>query len=244
MDSFDLDSFKLDQAVMEIRYGKAFVLWDRYGRILSELNSKWPDLKMREAKEKNQIFRINGRYDAGADLEKAYFIDLTPASTLKEFKIDADFFLSLIIKTLDIKELSRLGFRLVFRKKFHDKIEASESWTSMKMMSVPHGKHFNIQGKVMEPNYSIRWEGESTGVRTMLYVQNRQFDLDPEPYLEEIEPIHIERHDLVYDIDYYTLKNILAGQLNIPEWISQVNHLIRRDSNGFFNQMNKKAFNQ
>jgi plasmid maintenance system killer protein len=244
MDSFDLDSFKLDKAVMEIRYGKAYVLWDCYGRILSELNSKWPDLKMRDAKPNNYILRINGRYDAGADLEKAYFIDLTPASGLKEFKTDADFFLSLIIKTLDIRELSRLGFRLVFRKKLHDKIEASESWTSMKMMSVPHGKHFNIKGKVMEPNYSLRWEGESMGVRIMLNVQNRQFDLDPEPYLKEIEPIHIEKHDLVYDIDYYTLKNTLAGQLNIPEWISQVNHLIRRDSNDFFNQMNKKAFKQ
>lgn len=101
------------------------------------------------------------------------------------------------------------------------------------MIGIPSGKHFNIEGQVLMPTYSLRWEGESTGVRVNLTAQNKTIDLNVNPGVEEITPVHVERSEVVYDIDYYTLKNTKKGQLNVREWISQAYHLVKRDSNVF-----------
>ena len=83
------------------------------------------------------------------------------------------------------------------------------------------------------PQYSLIWEGESTAVKLNISVQNKKIDLDIEPGIEEISPVHIERHEMSYDIDYYTLQNTLRGQLNITEWLSQAYHVIKRDHKNF-----------
>ena len=232
-DSLSLSNLKLLQATIEIRYNNAYLLWDRSGLIWSKASSKWVNLKIVKADPMVTNFLIDDRYEASVQLEKAHFIDLKPSSSLKEFIANAELFVTLVADTLDLTEFTRLGFRLIYYKRFNNKVEAADSLISTKMINVPSGKHFNIEGKVLTPKYSLKWEGESMGVRVELSAQNKKIDLDVKPGMEEIAPVHVERFEIVYDIDYYTLKNTTKGQLNVKDWISQSYHLIKRDSKVF-----------
>lgn len=231
--SLDLSSLKLTQATMEIRFDNAYMLWDRAGLVWSKASSIWTNLKMGKAEPMVTTFIVDDRYELSIQLDKAHFIDMQPISSLKEFMVNAELFVALVVDSLDITEFTRLGFRLLYSKKFQDKTEAANAFISTKLINAPRGKHFNIEGKILMPNYSLRWEGESTGVRVKLTAQDKKIDLTVGPGVEEILPVHVERSEVIYDIDYYTLKNTRKGQLNVKEWISQAYHLIKRDSNVF-----------
>lgn len=233
MKSLDLSNLKLTQATMEIRFDNAYLLWDRAGLVWSKASSIWTNFKMDKADPMVTTFLVDERYQLSVQLGKAYFIDMLPSSSLKEFMANAELFVNLIVDSLEISEFTRLGFRLLYSKKFKDKAEAANALISTNMLSIPSGKHFNIEGKVFMPNYSLRWEGESTAVRVSLTAQDKKIDLDVSPGVEELAPVHIERSEIIYDIDYYTLKNTKKGQLNVKEWISQAYHLVKRDSNVF-----------
>ena len=69
-------------------------------------------------------------------------------------------------------------------------------------MAGPQGKHFNIEGKTLLPKYSLVWEGASTAVRVTLAAQDKKIDLDVSLGVEEVSAVHIEKHEVVFDIDY------------------------------------------
>jgi hypothetical protein len=229
----NFSNFKLKQATMEVRFNNAYLLWDHSGLISSDLKSKWADIKLLKAKPNLINFRFEDRYELSVELGKAHLTDLTPTSSLKEFMENADTFMALVADNLVITEFTRLGFRLIYRKKFNDKVEAASSLISTELIKVPNGRHFNIDGKVLMPHYSLVWEGKATAIRVILMAKEQKLDLEVPPGLEGISPIHSKWGEIVYDIDYYTLKNTSRGQLNIKEWINQAYHLIKRDSKVF-----------
>ncbi len=233
MNSLDLSKLKLTQATMEVRFDNAYILWDRAGKIWSKASSLWPNLKMGKAEPMVTAFLLEDRYELSVQLGKAHLIDMLPTSSLNEFISNSDIFIGLVAESLEISEFTRLGFRLIFNRKFTDNTNAAEAVVSTNMLKLPSGKHFNIEGKVLMPKYSIKWEGESTGVRVSLSAQEKKIDLDVNPVIEELSPVHVTRSEVIYDIDYYTLKNTKKGQLNVKEWISQAYHLVKRDSGVF-----------
>lgn len=233
MSAIDLSNLKLIQATMEIRFNNAYLIWDRAGLLWSKANSIWPNLKMGNAESMVTGFLVDDRYELAVYLDKAHLKDMQPSSSLKEFITNAELFVNLVIDSLELSEFTRLGFRLSYNKKFKDKTEAANAFISTSILSVPSGKHFNIEGKVFMPKYSLRWEGDSTAVTVSLTAQDKRIDLNVSPGVEEITPVHIARSEIVYDIDYFTLKNTKKGQLNVKEWLSQAYHLVKRDSKVF-----------
>jgi hypothetical protein len=224
---------KLTRAVIELRYDKAFELWDRAGTLWTEYSSMWPDLKPGKIEPSDTSFILENQYDLAVTLDKAHIIDHKPSSNLENFIERSDSFSRLVCKTLEILFFNRIGFRLTYTKAFSDKLLAANAVTSTKNIHVPEGRHFNINGKVSLPGYLIVWEGESAGIRIGLRAQDRKIDFEAVPGVAEIESIHLEKHELVYDVDYYTLGKVSIDQLNLKDWIQQIYHLIRRDSNYF-----------
>lgn len=231
--SFDLSQFKLIQAALEIRYDNAYLLWDRAGQIWSTANSKWDVLEVKAAEPTTTSFIAQERYDISVQLSKAYIIDLLPKTSLKDFTDNADFFVTTVEQILEVSVYNRLGLRLIYSRKFDSKAATADALMSLNIMHAPSGKFFNIDGRARAPKYSLIWQGESTATRINLIAQEKKIDLEVAPGIDEIETIHTKRHDLVFDIDYYTLKNVSKGQLNITDWISQTHHLIKRDSSKF-----------
>ncbi len=229
----NLQDFKLTETVFEVRYDNAYLLWDRAGEIWSKVSSMWPDLKIEKVEPSIITFRLENKYQLSVNLDKAHIIDAKPSSSLNEFMEKADNFLKLVIQILQIKNLIRVGFRLVYIRDFNDKFEAADSLLSTKKLLVPSGRQFGIEGKVTLPRYALVLEGASTAVRVLLEVRDKKVDFDPPPNIEELSPVHLEKHELVYDVDYYTLGKLSIGQLNIKEWLGQIYHLVKRDSKYF-----------
>lgn len=226
----DLAHLKLKHATIEIRYDTAYTLWDRAGLIWSKASSEWSNLRILEAAPNVTKFILNDRMELQVTLDKAHLIDLKATSSLKEFIEFAEIFINLVTKSLEINKFTRLGFRLNYFKNFPDQASAADALLACKKIVIPEGKHFNIQGKVLLPRYSFTWQGESTAIRVSLSAQDRKIDFNVSPGVEELPPVHIEKHEIIYDVDYYTLNPISKGQLNVKDWIEQAYHLIKRDS--------------
>jgi len=231
-----LSDLKLKHATMEIRYNDAFLIWDNAGLIWSRISSKFNDLKMIKAEPMVTSFKVDDHFELAVKLDRAHLIDLKPNSNLKEFIETSEVFINLVAKSLEITEFTRVGFRLIYIKQFPDRIAAANSVLSTKIMTVPDGKHFNIEGKTLLPKYSIIWEGESTAVRVTLGSQDKTISLDVHPDIEEISSMEMLKYEVIYDLDYYTLHPISKGQLNLKEWLTQAYHLIKRDSKVFFGE--------
>jgi hypothetical protein len=229
----DLESFKLSQATLEVRYDNAYILWDRAGEIWSRINNMWNGIKPSKVEPSSIIFSLDNKYQLSVELDKAYIIDSKPSSSLKDFIERADTFMKLIIQPLKIKEFTRIGFRPVYVKSFPDKTLAAKAMLATEMILVPKGKHFNIEGRMLLPKYAVVLEADSVAVRIALEARDRKIDFDAHPGIEELQSLHLEKHELVYDVDYYTLAKVSVGQLDMKEWISQSYRLIRRDSNSF-----------
>jgi len=230
---FDLSQFTLRRAVFEIRYNEAYILWDRTGQLWEAAINKWPNLKIVDANPAKQLFKLNDTYELNVELSKAHFSDTKPSSSLKNFIEFSESFLNLVTQTLNISEFTRLGFRLIYINDFPDKISAANSMLDTKMIKIPEGKHFNITGKVLLPVYSLRWEGESKGVKVVFRAQDKKIGFEAPLGFNEVPSMHLEKYELVYDIDYYTLAPIVKGQLKISEWLSEAYHLVKRDSKVF-----------
>jgi len=238
--SIDFSNLKLTSATIEIRYDNAYILWDRSGMIWSKASQAWLGLKTTQAEPNVSRFIINDRFDVMVSLDRSHLIDTKPTSSLKEFIEYAPIFLNLVMDSLEINKIERIGFRLIFKKYFKDKDMAANAIVSSKMMNVPTGKYFNIQGKVLSPVYSLVWEGESTAAKVTLKAADTKIDFNvPSGLEDEIPPVHLTKYEVLYDIDYYTINAVSRGQFNVKDWIEQAYHLIKRDSKNFIGLSNE-----
>lgn len=237
--SLDFTQLNLTSAAIEIRYDNAFILWDRAGMIWSKANLTWFGLKSIQAEPNVTRFIINDRFDIMMSLDRSHLIDTKPTSSLKEFIEYSPTFLNLVMDSLDINKLGRIGFRLIYKKYFKDKDTAANAISSSNMMAIPTGKYFNIQGKVFSPVYSLIWEGESTAAKITLKAAGEKIDFNAPTGLEdEIPSVHVIKYAVIYDIDYYTINSVSKGQFNVKDWIEQAYHLIKRDSKYFIGLSN------
>ena len=231
--TLSLSTFKLSQAVLEVRYEKAYRLWDYSGRLWGSVARMWPNLIPDTAQPNVSTFHLDNRYQLAVAMEKSHIVDMIPISSLKDFFERAKDFVKLITKFLEVEYFTRVGFRLVYIKGFPNRQQAADAMLSTKMLMVPEGQHFGIQGKAFLPKYALVWEGESVAARILLEVRDKKVDFDPPPDIEELSSVHLKKYELFYDIDYYTLGQISTGQLDVMEWLSQVYHLVKRDSKSF-----------
>ena len=228
--TLNLDAFKLFQTTFEIRYDEAYLLWDKSGEIWSNVSREWPNLKIHKAEPNNTTLSVDN-FQLSATIDKSNIIDLKPSSSLSEFTTRTDKFIKIISNTLKIREYSRLGFRLIYVKKYTDKESAAKALLDLKLFKYPTSKCFNIDGKLLQPRYGYNYEDDSSSVRIAIEARETKVDVDSHPGIEELSPLHLVKHELVYDIDYSTVGKVYIGQLDVKEWISQVYHLIKRDSN-------------
>lgn len=231
-----LSDFKLSRAILEIRYANSYILWDRAGKIWESVNKKWPTISVVHAEPGITQFMIERKYELSIQLDKASVRAFYPQQNLKEFTQVVVSFYDLLIEILGINEFYRIGFRLIHVKDYDSKESAANALLSNKQLCIPEGRYFNIEGKRLQPEYSVLFEGDSIAAKIILKARDKNIEII---YPAEIEKIDIpptkpsEKHEVVFDIDYYTLAKIKTGQLNFEEWVKNTYHIIRRDSKFF-----------
>jgi hypothetical protein len=139
-----------------------------------------------------------------------------------------------LIERLSIELFTRVGFRVNFERKFSSKTDASTFF--LKRLPFPRmsGKHFNIEGTMLEPTYGFRWEGDKTGCHIQCITQTQQVTAEFPFAFREARPDKslLERHVAIVDVDYYTTADTPAELVKLSDLLPAWLRAIRRDLRG------------
>ena len=231
--SLSLSEMTLGQAFFEVRYPQAFTMWDRSGQLWSRAIEKWPDLKSFEAQPDKVRCTLKDRFRLVVEMKQSGVQDYLPDRPLNELKKMACEFKAFVEEILEIKSYTRVALRLIYLKEYPTAEAAAETVEGLKFINIPKGPHFEIDKSPIHYDCVIRFEDNEIG--TILRLQTSKQEVTVEtPFRAKwmkIPPLEAERYILAYDIDYFTLKRVEVGKLDVEEWIKHAFHVIKRDSN-------------
>jgi hypothetical protein len=228
----DINQLTLSSLTFEVRYPHAYLLWDKPGQIWSSFIQQWPHGRYITAEPNRTAFRLENKTEITITLERAFIVTSHAEDKKNEFQQLCEFMLKQLNSVLKVDRFTRIGYRSVYSKQYKTIGEASEAFVSTGIARLPTGKHFGIEGKVVMPEISIGYEGDILGCRSIIKSQttNKIVNL---PLGEDFNLGDLERHEFIFDVDYYTKVETLFGQFKFEEWTKQASHVIKRDSKIF-----------
>ena len=229
----NIKDFQFERSVFEFRYSQSYLHWDRAGVLWHAALSKWPKLKRTRGEPNITSFMLENDYEISVMVDKTNIICYYPKSNLADFIEKAHYFLGSVTRQLEIEQFTRVGLRMFYFKSYPDEQSASADMLGAKLLNLPDGPHFGLDGSFTYPELAARWEGRAAGVTVRLRSEGRKIDFDPPHGIGELQSVHEEKFGLVCDLDYYTKGTVTTGQFRTQDWINQVLHLIRRDSHKF-----------
>lgn len=232
----DIDPSKFDliKATFEVRYEPAFTIWDRSGAIWRSIQKSYPTTKLMNGSPMQVVCSIDDRFEMNVSIDKLFVIDFLPEPDLEMLIPVAEGLFSATADQLELTDFSRLGARFFYRKRFPNKDAAAAAVLSTKQVHGPatsSSKLFNIAGEIIEPGYTLKWEGEKAGVMVQVHAATRKLEVNvPKDFQRDLKPADQEFFDATLDIDYY-VKAVTPRALFKPkEWLLQANHVVRRDA--------------
>jgi hypothetical protein len=231
--SVELNEFKFERFSFEIRYAKAFLLWDRAGSFSTALKKMLPELSVREAIPSRLQFSIERDFEITVEMEKTFLIAHFPKSDLKTIEPVSSGLAKLCTEILEVSSFSRIGARFTYFKEFDSLNNATQMLLSMETLNPPQGKFFGHEYAPKEVGCTMRWEGKTAGTTVRVQTASLQTEFTPPPILRDVKPIFEENHHLILDIDYYTIGHVLPTQFDSVTWIQNAAHLIHRDAVNF-----------
>ena len=232
MAGLNISQFELRRAIVEVRYPKAYLIWDNAGKLWAEAKKRWATLDVREAEPGKTVFWLDDRSELSVLIDKARLTQERPKD-FDKFVITVTEFLGLTNDMLGLYEYERVGLRLVYRKKYEDKFAASNAMLSADILKVPNMPQFNIDGRAVLPEYVMRLEDDKKGVTVRLKAETETQEFSPPLQMDEIEKAKVETHGVVFDVDYHTIGTLTVGQFRAKDWLNGAHRAIRRDSATF-----------
>lgn len=225
-----LSDFEFSQATFELRFERAFALWDHAGGLANTLVTQFPAAKLQEGNPGRISFTLSPNVEFSFELDKAHVILHSPKRTAEDFTPLASSLSRLLTTNLGIKVFSRVGTRAIYRKDYGNVRDATERVVSLGHLKIPDGKFFGLEESPETVSYAMRWSGKATGIRVSLLTQTQKIEFAPAPvYSKEVTAIDKERHDMILDIDYFSTAPVTVEQLHVDEWVKNLMHMINRD---------------
>jgi len=225
-----LSYFKIHSATIEITFKNAYTIWDKVGQFWSKINERWPDMKMVDGSPITTHFTLDKETEISLELGKFRVTQYVGSNDLEKFEELCKDVIPLAQEIFNFGIYSRVGFRIISFRKFDSKEETAEQFLKFGLLKIPSKKHFNIEGKIINPSYGYRWEDEHYGINLKMDAVSNTLNFEPPiNLLQEIEPVKIERNGIQLDVDYYSLKPIPHTKLSWKDWIGQTYQVIKRD---------------
>jgi hypothetical protein len=225
----ELSDFRLMTAVFECRHLQKYLLWDHAGAVWSELTGLKPGLRPIKVEPGETSFRLGDQLEFTVKLD-SFRIQAHNPTSLDDFARHADDFTSVVIRTLDVQALARVGFRQIFVREYSNLSQATSEMLRMNLVRVPVSPCFGLTaGAPSTSRYAINIEDEHKGCHIQVGAHMREFS--PElPFGWEGSPItKVEKPTLSLDFDYYAV-SATVHQIRPVEWIRQAAHVVRRDA--------------
>jgi hypothetical protein len=103
------------------------------------------------------------------------------------------------------------------------------------MLKRRQDKYYNIQGKVLDPEMSWRWEGDATGCTTKIQVVEQKLEFDFPGEFVDTEPPETKKILAMIDVDYYAHGNTSVSKFKPDSVIENWLRLVKRDVSEFIN---------
>jgi hypothetical protein len=228
-----LSNLSLERTVLEVRYAKAFLLWDHAGGIGDSFQKLWPDLELAEAAPAKVTYR-RASSEIVVELDKARVITHFPSVDLKDHIAIVKPFVESIQTFLQLREYTRIGLRLIYTKEFSNVRDATAAMLTLNKIETPSEKFFGLEGQPKQVELVARWENEKIGAVVRLQSETQKLEVLPPPAMKRnVEEVRKETHTFKYDVDYYTVASVNVAQWRVEDWINTVHHALKRDSHLF-----------
>jgi hypothetical protein len=232
---FTLSQYTVQKGILEIRYAPAFLLWDRSGAIWHPIQHAYPGLKVRSADPTQMALEFPNHVEAYVSMERAHVTTYFPGSDLKSLKDITKLLFSAVLEKLEIANLSRIGLRIILEKSFKDRDTAAQTILENVRTPTLKGKYFNVDGKPLEPELFIRWEGDKLGCSVRVQAIQHAINIQAPMEFGELTPIQNEQIKVIFDVDYYAHASTATTKFDPATLINDWFHTIRRDLPGFLN---------
>lgn len=224
---------KLNRAVLEIRYPKGYLYWDVCGKCIHEINTI--------SNEKIEFVKLSTdecilRFVEDTTAQAAFgFKHITLSATslknLNLFKSYTPLIFDVVKKNLNIKEISRVGFRLYYVLKTESHEEGKKFISELDLYSVSSDrfKGFGNELSITQPNIEASDEEGSVSIRISA-VKRTDFD-DPSSEFDEYAP----RYAILMDIDFFK-KNINVEEFDFERFIHSSEKKIKNHVGNILNK--------
>lgn len=159
----DLSKFRIRSATLEVRYPNTFLIWDQSGAVWEDVGKKYAELAVNEAEPNKVNVQIDEKTQGVIGINRTHCSASEPNSDLGDFCDVCSILYKSLFSRLGISTLTRIGLRLIFDRAFEDRKAAADFVVAQSSLEFPSGKHFNIEGKLLDPEISFRIEDDDLG---------------------------------------------------------------------------------
>jgi hypothetical protein len=233
MPALRLASFSHHSVTLEARFDTAFLMWDRSGEVSRDLARLSTGVKLVNAQPASIVLSVKDKYDVGYSLGNLSITQYFPERDPTEFKDEAEKLAKAVTEHFDIREFTRLGFRMLFSKDYVSEEAATTDFLAAEILKVPAGNPFSIAGRASLPEYVVQWKGETHVVIVRVKVQTDKVEFAPPRSVKDIEHISREQSRIYVDVDYATMGVTPVGGFRAATFVDEARHLINRDVHHF-----------
>jgi len=215
------------RAVCEPRYSDAYLIYDRTGEVVHEVQKFFNDVRVLSATP-NQTAMQSDQGALALELGQCRLTSDKPDSNLETFARHCKQYFDIVSDCFDIKVFTRIGLRLLFRKTTTSLDESKAALNSLNLLNRKPVRRFGAAEHPEE--FIFRWEGSQIGAMLRVKAETSKIDIILPPELAETgSDIHKSINGLVLDVDYYTVAPVERAQWDATAWVPQSMRTIKRE---------------
>ena len=235
--ALELADFQPERFIYEVRYARAWLMWDRAGAMARALQKEFPGLEATEGAPAKVALTLPPNVQISFEPEKSAVVVHGPKRTGEDLTLYARVLTAALIEQFEIVSFTRVATRMLFERSYDTLEQATARLMAFKMLQPTESRVFNQTAPLKQIDYRYRWEGAATGVLLRFASETEKLDFNPGPQVaEEIKPISREKHRILLDVDYFSTVHILKEQLRVEDWIKNALHMVHRDTKPFMRE--------
>ena len=212
------DKLRLNRAVLEVRYPKGYLYWDVCGKCIHEINAKSNQgIDFSELTQNECVLRFVEKSEVQASFGLKHMtvsgMKLRNINVLKE---SAPLIFDTVKTHLQIRQISRAGFRLfyVLRKDSYE--QAEEFVNRLQLCSVSAERFKGFGNKLSAAQATVLAIDELATARISVAPAKRSDADDPTAEFDEFAP----RYAALVDIDFYR-ENVSVEEFDLERFMHQ-----------------------
>lgn len=220
-------SYSRRQATFEIRYPQPFLLWDRSGELWNSTSKIFSSLVMNSAAPNNMTFSAENRYTLAVTHERAFIIDNRADKMTDQLAR----FIEIVIGTLELKLLDRVGIRLQYAIDCETKKEAADIIAAYKLTSEVNSKLFDVDPVTIVPAFRVEGTDDQLGYLFQFGHRQRKVEFNVSAEIADLDIPSMDREidQVAVDLDLFTAIPTSTASFSATEWLNKCTRAASRD---------------